>query len=418
MTPEQVSNLRRLMEYEAARTEPPASFPVLPDVPGGRYSDPRFFRLEQEQLLSKSWLLAAHLDELPSSGDFLCWDNAGQPVVLVHAEDGAIHAFHNICSHRGAPVVTEKTGNSRRLTCGYHGWSYSLEGKLLAVRNPEDYRDLDLSCRGLKKIRCEQYGRLIFVNFDPDAPTLQEWLGPVAEEWDEFRFDQCRLSARAIFDIDCNWKIAMEANMEVYHVPSIHPKTIAPLLDPRRNVNTLYTNGHGRMIAPIPETSGSGEIDRPAWQSSWGEIDSAGEIARTCTQSYNLFPNLVAPLNQYALPPLLFWPNGIDKCRIETWTMAPDWGSGAGPDMWTDNDGERLGKVLLEDTAVGEAMQASIRSPAFTGIPLSYQEARIYHWHQAADNLIGIENIPAELRVSQVIGQDWIYPNDPRLGYL
>jgi phenylpropionate dioxygenase-like ring-hydroxylating dioxygenase large terminal subunit len=415
MTPDQVAILRRLMAYEAARDEPPAGFPELPDIPGGRYTDERFFKLERDVLLQRSWLLAAHLDELGAPGDFLRWDNAGQPVVLVHTNDGAIRAFHNVCSHRGAPVVTEQSGNRRRLTCAYHGWGYSLAGELLAVRNPEDFRDLDRSRRGLKAIRCERYGKLIFVNFDPDAPSLQDWLGPIAEEWQEFRFDQCRLSTRAIFDINCNWKIALEANTEVYHVPSIHPRTIAPVLDPRRNVNTLYPYGHGRMVAPIPQPPDTGEAEHPTWQSRRREIESAGEIARTCTQSYNLFPNFVAPLNQYALPPLLIWPNGIDRCRIETWTMAPDWGSGDGPDMWTDNRGERLSQVLLEDTAMGEAVQASIQSPAFTGIPLSYQEARIYHWHQAADRLIGVDRVPPDLQVTQAIGQEWIHPNDPRL---
>ncbi len=86
--------------------------------------------------------------------------------------------------------------------------------------------------------------------------------------------------------------------------------------------------------------------------------------------------------------------------------------------MWTENRGQRLSKVLLEDTAVGEAIQESIQSQAFTGIPLSYQEARIYHWHQSADCLIGIENIPCELRVPHAIGPDWVHPNDPRLACL
>ena len=403
MTPEQTARLRRLMEYEKARTEPPEGFPVLPDIPAGRYRDPRFFELERRHLWGRSWLLAAHMDEIPEPGCFMRWDHAGQPVVLVHTAGGEVKAFYNTCSHRGAPVVTERTGKSRRLTCGYHGWSF---------------RDLDLSCRGLKQLRCERFGRLVLVNFDAEAPPLLEWLGPIAAEWTEFQFDRCRLSARHLFDLDCNWKIAMEANLEVYHVPTIHPKTIAPVLDARRNVNTLCPSGHGRMVAPIPG-AGHGPGDASAgWQSRRREIDTAGEIARTCTQSYNLFPNLVVPLNQYAIPPLLFWPNGIGRCRIETWTMAPDWGEGEGPDMWTQNRGESLGKVLLEDTATSEEIQVSIQSDAFRGIPLGYQEARIYHWHQAADAMIGRDAIPGELRVEQVIGGEWIYPNDPRLAYI
>ncbi len=413
MSAEYIQTLRDLMEYEAARTAPPEGFPALPDIPAGRYVDQHFFQLELEHIWQKSWLLAAHIDELPEPGDFLKWDNAGQPVVLVHSDVGDINAFYNTCQHRGAPVVVEPRGNARRLVCPYHGWSYSREGELLAVRDPQDFRDLDLSTRGLRKIRCERFGNLVFVNFDDEAPTLREWLGPIAEEWEEFQFENCRLAARHIFDLDCNWKIAMEANTEVYHVRSIHPSTVAPILDDRRNINTLYAYGHGRMIAPTPQ--GRDALEAVHVPPEVARIETAGEIARTCTQSYGLFPNWVSPLSQYAIPPILFWPNGINKCRMETWTMAPAWQEGMKPDLWTENNGEELCDVLKEDTQFGLRIQKSMESAGFRGVPLSYQEARIYHWNQAADQMIGTENIPPELRVAQVIGDDWIYPNDPRV---
>jgi len=412
MNNEQIATLRRLMEYEASRTEPPAGFPTLPDLPGGRYTDQRFYDLEQQYIWRKSWLLAGHIDEIPEPGCFRLWETAGQPVVIVHADSGAINAFYNTCSHRGAPVVTEQSGQRSRLTCRYHGWSYTHDGDLVAIRDPEDFRGLDYSCRGLRPVRCERFGNLIFVNFDQDAPTLLEWLGPIADEWQEFQFDKCRLAARHIFDLNCNWKIAMEANTEVYHVRSIHPKTVSPILDDRRNVNTFYRNGHGRMVAPIPSNISSlGVLDMPDTR----EIETVGEIARTCTQSYGIFPNWVSPLSSRAIPPLLFWPNGINKCRLETWTLAPAWDNHPKPDVWTVNDGESLNQVLLEDTEFGEWIQKSVESYGFKGVPLSYQEARIYHWNQFADRLIGIDNIPPELRVQQVISDEWIYPNDPRI---
>ena len=415
MEQHEIETLRNLMEYEAARSAPPEGFPVLPDLPGGRYTDPRFFELEKQHIWRKSWLLASHIDEVPEPGCFRLWQNAGQPVLIVHADSGAINAFYNTCSHRGAPIVTQAFGQRPRLVCKYHGWTYSHDGDLLAIRDPEDFRGLDFSCRGLKRIRCERFGNLIFVNFDDNAPTLLEWLGPIADEWEEFQFDKCRLAARHSFDLDCNWKIAMEANTEVYHVRSIHPKTVYPILDDRRNVNTLYRNGHGRMVAPAPK----GINDPRAIRMTEGaEIETVGEIGRTCTQSYGVFPNWVSPLSQRALPPLLFWPNGIDKCRLETWTMAPDWGEGHKPDMWTVNDGESLTQVLLEDTEFGAWIQKSVESYGFKGVPLSYQEARIYHWNQHADRMIGIDNIPPELRVEQVIGDEWMYPNDPRVAQM
>lgn len=424
MDVQEIQKLRRLMEYEASRKAPPTGFPDLPDIPGGRYNDQRFYELEMQHIWRKSWLLAGHVDEVPVPGAFRLWETAGQPVVIVHGDDGVVRAFYNTCSHRGAPVVTDKEGVRPRLTCRYHGWSYGLNGDLIAIRDPEDFRNLDFSCRGLRSVRCERFGNLIFVNFDDNAPTLLDWLGPIADEWKEFQFDKCRLAARHIWDLDCNWKIAMEANEEVYHVRSIHPKTVLPILDDRRNVNTLYPQGHGRMIAPIPAAMLEARNDPAmarrmnAVNTGRPEIETVGEIARTCTQSYGLFPNWVSPLNQNALPPLIFWPNGINKCRLETWTFAADWGDAPAPDSWTENNGEKLIQVLLEDTEFGNWIQKSVDSYGFKGVPLSYQEARIYHWHQHADRMIGIENIPEELRVKQVIGPEWMWPNEPRLALI
>lgn len=416
MSPKEVQTLKDLMEYEAERKAPPEGFPDLPDIPAGRYTDQRFFALEQEHVWRKSWLLAAHIDELPEPGSFRLWDITGQPVLLIHGDEGTINAFYNTCRHRGAPVVTERSGSKRRFVCPYHGWCYSREGELVAVRDPEDFGNLDVSTRGLKSIRCERFGNLIFVNFDSQAPSLLDWLGPIADEWQEFQFENCRLAARHVFDLNCNWKIAMEANTEVYHVRSIHPSTVSPILDDRRNVNTLYRHGHGRMIAPTPK--GKVALDVMPVSSDIAQIDTVGELGRTCTQSYGLFPNWVSPLSQYAIPPILFWPNGINKCRMETWTMAPQWKEGLQPDFWTENNGTELSAVLKEDTQFGEKIQTSMESRGFEGVPLSYQEARIYHWNQAADRMIGIENIPPELRVEQVIGDEWIYPSDPRRKHL
>ncbi len=415
MSPEEIQTLKDLMEFEATRKAPPAGFPSLPDIPAGRYTDPRFFELEHAYIWRKSWLLAAHIDELPEPGSFMLWETAGQPVLLIHGDDGEVRAFYNTCSHRGAPVVTERRGSKKRFACPYHGWSYSRGGELVAIRDPEDFGDLDFATRGLKPIRCERYGNLVFANFDPEAMPLRDWLGPIADEWQEFQFENCRLAARHVFDLDCNWKIAMEANTEVYHVRSIHPKTVSPILDDRRNVNTLYPNGHGRMVAPTPV---SAALEVMAVPPDVAEIDTVGEIGRTCTQSYGLFPNWVSPLSQYAIPPILFWPDGINKCRMETWTMAPPWKEGLRPDLWTENDGAELCAVLQEDTQFGEKIQKSMESYGFEGVPLSYQESRIYHWNEAADRMIGIENIPPELRVEQVLGEEWIYPNDPRVAQL
>lgn len=411
----EVAKIRALMEYEAARTAPPRAFPRLPDLPGGRYTDPRFAELERDHLWRKSWLLAAHMDEIPRAGSFKLWEMAGQPIVLVHARSGAVNAFYNTCSHRGAPVVTKESGRSARLTCKYHGWVYDDEGQLCSIRDAEDFADLDFSCRSLRKVRCERFGKLVFVNFSAEGPSLAEWIGSIAQEWEEFRFDAIRLVDHQVWDLDCNWKIAMEANMEVYHVPNIHPTTVAVGLDHRRNVNSFYPHGHGRMIAPGWDKS-EGSSYRAARIDGVERLmfDGVGEIGRTCTQSYNLFPNWVSPLAPQGYFVLNFWPNGLNRSKMEVWWFGPDWGEGPRPDYW-DTTITYLDSVLREDTEFGVWIQKSQESYGFAGVPLSYQEARIYHWHQAADALIGAEQIPPELRVAPVMGPEWIMPNDPRV---
>lgn len=99
--------------------------------------------------------------------------------------------------------------------------------------------------------------------------------------------------------------------------------------------------------------------------------------------------------------------------------MALDWGDGPAPDLWTVPDenetgGRRVSDIILEDTQFGEAIRHSMQSAAFKSVPLSYQEARIYSFHQSLDRMIGIDNVPAHLRVEQVIGQEWVWPSDPR----
>ena len=418
MDADTVDFLKRAMEWEGARAAPPAGFPDLPDIQAGRYTEARFHALERDRVFGKSWLFAGHIDELPEPGCFATWDNAGQPIVLVHGHDGKVRAFYNVCRHRGAPVVTEKRGRAPRLVCAYHNWTYKTDGRLAGVPERQDFGPgFDPACRALKAIRCERLGNLIFVNFDTDAMPLTEWFGDLLGELDEFALDRVRLAARHTFELKCNWKVAMEANMEVYHVPFIHPDTVAPLVDAKRNHNSFYANGHARMVAPAPRTTDREHvraIDSPA---GWQAIDTVGEIGRTCTQSYTLFPNMVVPMSNYFVPPLIFWPTGPDSTRLELVTMALDWGDEPAPDLWTvpgANGGRDMAPIITEDTQFGELIQVAMESDGFESVPLSYQEARIYAFHESCDRMIGAEHIPAGLAVEPTIGSDWSDPHDPR----
>lgn len=418
---EEIARLKAQMEWEGARTAPPDGFPKLPDMPAARYTSAEYYALEQEHIFRKSWLFAGHIDEVPEPGCYMRWHNAGDPIVIVHGMDGTMRAFYNTCRHRGAPVITQDFGKSPRLICGYHNWTYKTDGTLVGVPERQDFpKDFDMSCRGLIPVRCEMLGNVIFVNFDDDAMPLAQWMGPLMEEWDEFAFDRIRLASRHSFELNCNWKVAMEANMEVYHVPFIHPDTVAPLVDPKRNLNTLYPNGHARMLAPAPRETNRDHVRAISSPPEWQQIESVGELGRTHTQSYTLFPNWVSPLSSFFVPPILFWPTSLGTTRLELVTMALDWGDAPAPDLWTVPDdsepgGRAMSPIILEDTQFGEAIQKSMQSVAFKSVPLSYQEARIYSFHQSCDRMIGALNVPEHLRIDPVIGEEWVWPRDPRI---
>ena len=136
-----------------------------------------------------------------------------------------------------------------------------------------------------------------------------------------------------------------------------------------------------------------------------------------------MFPNWVSPLSNCFVPPLIFWPTSLNTSRLELMTMAMDGGDGPAPDLWTVPDaskpnGRDMSPIILEDTQFGEMIQKSMESDGFKSVPLSYQEARIYSFHQSCDRMIGIANVPEELRVEQVIGQEWVWPNDPRVSQM
>ena len=122
------------MKSEQDREGPPAGFPELPVIPGGRYTDPSFLALEERYLWKKSWLYALHVDELPRAGSYRLWRKTGSPIILVRDREGEIRAFYNTCRHRGAPLVEKDAGETKGFFCRYHGWSYDLTGRLLAVR--------------------------------------------------------------------------------------------------------------------------------------------------------------------------------------------------------------------------------------------------------------------------------------------
>jgi len=196
-------------------------------------------------------------------------------------------------------------------------------------------------------------------------------------------------------------KVLLDAFLEVYHIKSIHEKTVDRFLDHRGMIVTLWPNGHSRMVTPNsrPDWKDPGTIGMP-------KIDTVTDLPANNNVSYHIYPNFVMPPSDSGIPLLQFWPTGPKSCRVVSSWIAPDHDPENPHPMWERriNNWER---ILYEDLQYAPQIQESLESDGFRGMPLNYQERRIYHWHEELDRRIGLNQVPPQARVEQVL-HDWV----------
>lgn len=240
-------------------------------VPTRSYTDPDQWQAEIELIFKRVPLMLALSCELPKPGDYKAMDVLGMPVLLTRDRDATVHAFLNVCSHRGAPLVKEGHGNSPRFTCMYHGWTFAADGSLLAVADRAKFGDIDKSTRSLRRLPCEERSGMIFVKLTPDGRLeLDRYYGELLADYDAVGLkDWTFLGARVIEG--ANWKVAFDGYLEGYHFSSLHPQTIHP----RTPSNVTHYEAFGpNLRIGFPQRSIARLRELP--RQSWGEQENNG----------------------------------------------------------------------------------------------------------------------------------------------
>ena len=217
-------------------------------LPASLYSDASAFAAEKEMIFARTWQVMGHHDQVANPGDYFTTELAGEPLLLVRGSDGKLRGFYNVCRHRAGPPA-EGCGSRKLFRCGYHGWTYGLDGSLISateIEGVEEFRPEDFA---LAPVRTEEWFNLVFVNLDRDARPLRESLGELPRQAEKFQFAGMKLFERRTYDMKCNWKTYVDNYLEGYHLPSVHPG-LNRELDFNAYVVEAYER-HVRQFSPI-----------------------------------------------------------------------------------------------------------------------------------------------------------------------
>ncbi len=239
------------------RHAPIQSGPTL--VPVERYISRRFHELEVEKLWKRVWQMACHEDDLPGVGDYLPYDIAGLSFLIVRTGPDAFKAYHNACLHRGRKLREAPGRLATELRCQFHGWTWSLDGRLIQVPCLWDFPELKREEQALEEVKVARWGRFIFINPDPDCEPFEDFIGDLSSHFEVLPYERRYKEAHVAKVIRANWKVAHEAFMESYHVIATHPMAIDGGIEDLEGKYDVFGN-YSRAIRVGSQSGGT-----PTW---------------------------------------------------------------------------------------------------------------------------------------------------------
>ncbi|GHB01311.1 aromatic ring-hydroxylating oxygenase subunit alpha [Modicisalibacter luteus] len=197
-------------------------------LPQPFYNDARLFALDMQEIFEKEWLFAGMTCEIPAKGNFMTLDVGDNPIIIVRGNEGQIHAFHNVCRHRGSRLCMKDKGKVAKLVCPYHQWTYELDGRLLFAGSDMG-SDFDLASYGLKPVNVRTAGGFIFINLSETSPAIDDFLVTLEHYLEPYQMDNVKVAAESSIVEQANWKLVIENNRECYHCNGAHPELLNSL---------------------------------------------------------------------------------------------------------------------------------------------------------------------------------------------
>ncbi len=400
-------------------------------IPKDRYTSLEYLEAERSRLWPHVWLAAGLASDAPEAGCYFTFETGAESLLIVRQTRG-FRTFHNVCLHRGRRLREPGAGRAQAFRCPFHGWEWGCDGALLRVPDRETFPGgVPDAGFGLAEVRCTTWAGLVWVCLDPKAPELAEYLGPAAPAIEAYDLEQYALVEDQTVDLPCNWKAAVDAFNENYHLKTVHGAILDVLDDV--NVRADLLGRHSRLVVPffVPsprrenreqitdtlrwfleeaglprdQMTGSALDMRRAVQKAIRDRERAGEIdcskladdQLTDNHHFYVFPNLQLDIYALKLMILRHRPHPtdpgrmlFDQLRFERVTRSKPrpprpkheqfvWGAGS------------LGTVTDQDTFNLVRQQQGMQSTGFVGLKLGEQEICIRHMHQVLDSYLNAD---------------------------
>ena len=422
----------------------------LERLDGERYLSAEFMQAEWEHIWTKTWQLAARLDDFEEPGSFVVHELGKESFLFVKGDDGEVRGFYNNCQHRGNRLCQVEEGILDAFTCPFHGWQWHTDGSLKQVAAPELFRQFDDGVPedelALPPVKVDTWGGWLWFNMDLNACSLKEYLGDIGSHLEVYRFEDWQLIDYQTFEWAGNWKHAVDAFNESYHFAALHPdmiefgeghdipielwgihsrmlnfnRTVSEVVDDRESMTDLRAHMMGtRMQQQGGDYSGAAKdvhlqeiLRRRAMENdTYLPFKEMNDEQLVHQYHYTFFPNTTFTQTPEGGAIFRYRPHATDpgKCYYDFFIVShpppgtpkrerPPHGIHTHEEGHIDYvsvfDGTFepvFANVLAQDGSNMATMQAGVASDSFKGMILSDQEIRLRHFHKTIDDFIAGE---------------------------
>jgi len=328
-------------------------------LPGEYYLDAGHFMLEARRLFHGEWFCVGRTDGLEQRGNYRLVNIAGESILVVR--DEALHAFHNVCRHRGAELVPspnahEQAGNfTAGIRCPYHSWNYSLNGELHST----PHLNIDKSCLGLHKVEVADWQGFLFLRVTRGQQTIEESLGEVTDRVSNYELGNLRIAHRIDYEVAANWKVILENYNECYHCAGVHPELckIVPAFRKNGGAGLNWDDG-------IPQKDGTNTFTRSG-TTRRSPLPGLDENEKLRHKGELIYPNLLLSLSMDHAAAFYLWPRSAGRTDIRCEFLFH-------PEEIQRDDFDPMDAVEFwdlvnkQDWKICESVQRGMQSSAFT----------------------------------------------------